>query len=154
MHKQKICITTPEFPPHQWGGLARTVERVAFHAKNIGFDVHVACFNIARQNPILLDENRGTRHQKGITVHLLTVAKEPLTDIDREIWDCPHTLTLQMMYQSLEMLHRAEKFDIFHSFFLYPIGYVTGIVAKKNRIGPNRAERARTRELNQVLSPW
>ncbi|MGO9122439.1 MAG: glycosyltransferase [Desulfomonilaceae bacterium] len=133
MHKQKICITTPEFPPHQWGGLARTVERVACHARDIGFDVHVACFSIDPQNPILLDENRETLQQNGIIVHFLTVAKEQMTDIVLEIWDCPHTLTLQMMYQSLELLHQTEKFDLFHSFFLYPVGYITGILAKKYR---------------------
>ena len=111
MHKQKICITTPEFPPRQWGGLARTVERVARHARDIGFDVHVACFSVDPQNPILLDENRETLQQNGIIVHFLTVAKEQMTDLEREIWDCPHTLTLQMMYQSLEMLHQTENFD-------------------------------------------
>jgi L-malate glycosyltransferase len=133
MHKQKICITTPEFPPRQWGGLARTVERVACHARDIGFDVHVACFSIDPENQILLDENRETRLQDGIVVHRLTLAKEQMTDFEREIWDCPHTLTLQMMYQSLELLHQTEKFGLFHSFFLYPIGYVTGILAKKYR---------------------
>ena len=56
-----------------------------------------------------------------------------MTDHEREIWDCPHTLTLQMMYQSLEMLHQDEKFDCFHSFFLYPVGYVTGLLAKRYR---------------------
>ncbi len=134
MHKQKICITTPEFPPHQWGGLARTVERVAQHARNIGFDVHVACFSIDPENQILLDENRETVQQDGIVVHRLTVAKEQMSHLDREIWDCPHTLTLQMVYQSLEMLHHAENFDCFHSFFLYPIGYITGMLAKKYRV--------------------
>jgi glycosyltransferase involved in cell wall biosynthesis len=134
MHKQKICITTPEFPPHQWGGLARTVERVAQHARNIGFDVHVACFSIDPENQILLDENRETVQQDGIVVHRLTVAKEQMSDLEREIWDCPHTLTLQMVYQSLEMLHQAENFDCFHSFFLYPIGYITGMLAKKYRV--------------------
>ncbi len=54
-----------------------------------------------------------------------------MADRDREIWDCPHTLTLQMMYQSLEMLDRDEDFDLFHAFFLYPVGYVTGLLAKR-----------------------
>ena len=44
-----------------------------------------------------------------------------MTDPEREIWDCPHTLTLQMMYQSLDMLYKDQEFDCFHSFFLYPV---------------------------------
>jgi glycosyltransferase involved in cell wall biosynthesis len=36
-----------------------------------------------------------------------------------------------MMYQSLEMLHEQERFDLFHSFFLYPVGYVTGLIARR-----------------------
>jgi glycosyltransferase involved in cell wall biosynthesis len=54
-----------------------------------------------------------------------------MADSGREIWDCPHTLTIQMMYQSLEMLHQEKRFDFFHSFFLYPVGYVTGLLAKR-----------------------
>jgi L-malate glycosyltransferase len=133
MNKPKICITTPEFPPRQWGGLARTVERVARHARNMGLEVHVACFTIDPEGVVLLDENRKTEEVQGILVHHLTVGKEQMTDPEREIWDCPHTLTLQMMYQSLEMLHQDENFDCFHSFFLYPVGYVTGLLAKRYR---------------------
>lgn len=131
MNKPKLCITTPEFRPQQWGGLARTVERVARHARTVGLEVHVACFIIDPEGVVLLDENRVTEEAQGIVVHRLTVGKERMTDPDREIWDCPHTLTLQMMYQSLEMLHQDEKFDCFHSFFLYPVGYVTGLLAKR-----------------------
>ncbi len=58
--RKKICIVTPEFPPQQWGGLARTAERVSNHAADMGLDVHVAHFTIDSSSPILLDENRST----------------------------------------------------------------------------------------------
>jgi glycosyltransferase involved in cell wall biosynthesis len=32
------------------------------------------------------------------------------------------------------MLHREEKFDLFHSFFLYPVGYVTGLLARRMKV--------------------
>jgi glycosyltransferase involved in cell wall biosynthesis len=35
-----------------------------------------------------------------------------------------------MMYQSLEKLHADIGFDLFHSFFLYPVGFVTGMLAR------------------------
>jgi L-malate glycosyltransferase len=126
----KVCITTPEFPPAQWGGLARTVGRVAIHAANMGLEVHVAHLEVADEPFVLLDENRQSRLTEGIIVHRLAVGRERIID-SRSLWDCPHTLTLQMIYQSLEMLHRAESFDFFHSFFLWPVGYVTGMLARR-----------------------
>ncbi|MBI4965924.1 MAG: glycosyltransferase [Desulfomonile tiedjei] len=131
---KKICIATPEFPPEQWGGLARTVERVARHAADMGLDVHVAHLVVDSTGPVLLDENRETRTVGGITVHRIRVGKETMTDSPRELWDCPHNMTLQMMYQSLEMLHRDEGFDLFHSFFLYPVGFVAGMLAARMHV--------------------
>jgi L-malate glycosyltransferase len=131
---KKICIVTPEYPPRQWGGLARTVGKVALHAQALGLDVHVACLTVDAQPTVLLDENRETRNVDGITVHDITVGKERLSDSDRGMWDCPHNLTFQMMYQSLEMLHAAERFDLMHSFFLYPVGFVAGLLTKRMKI--------------------
>ena len=128
---QKICIATPEFPPEQWGGLARTVERVARHAAAMGLDVHIAHLVVDPRGPVLLDENRETRTINDITVHRIRVGKETMADSPRELWDCPHNMTLQMMYQSLEMLRQEEQFDLFHSFFLYPVGYVTGLLTRR-----------------------
>lgn len=130
----KICITTPEFPPEQWGGLARTVRNVAFHARDMGLEVHVAHLTVEPSVPVLLDENRYTSARDGITIHRLLVGKERSSGVDRELWDCPHTLTIQMMYQSLEMLHDDMAFDLYLSFFLYPVGFVTGMLAKRMRV--------------------
>lgn len=130
---KKICITTPEFPPEQWGGLARTVGRVAQHAAGLGLDVHVAHLVVDRTGPVLLDENRVTSLVGPVKLHRIRLGKETIPDSDRELWDCPHTLTLQMMYQSVEMLHLDEGFDLFHSFFLYPVGYVTGLLSRRLR---------------------
>jgi L-malate glycosyltransferase len=129
--QKKICLATPEFPPEQWGGLARTVGNISLHARDMGLDVHVAHFCVNATSPVFLDENRDTRRADGITVHRITLGKENLQEPCRELWDCPHTLTLQMMYQSLEMLYGKEGFDLFHSFFLYPVGYVTGLLARR-----------------------
>jgi len=104
---------------------------VARHAANMGLEVHVAHLEAAAEPFVLLDENRQSRLTDGIIVHRLAVGRERITDSQRSLWDCPHTLTLQMMYQSLEMLHREEAFDFFHSFFLWPVGYVTGMLARR-----------------------
>lgn len=131
---KKVGIVTPEFPPETWGGLARTAQRVAEHTAGMGLAVHVAHFMVGQDNMVLLDENRRTETVGEVTVHRLTVGKEPLTGGQRQLWDCPHNLTLQMMYQSLEMLHVHTGFDLFHSFFLYPVGYITGLLARRMKI--------------------
>jgi L-malate glycosyltransferase len=127
----KICIVTPEYPPDQWGGLAVTVERVARHIRDTGMEVHVAHFTVTDDPLLLLDENRQDDFRDGIIVHRLSAEKEDLSGRPLTMWDCPHTRTFKMMYQSLELLHDTESFDLFHSFFLYPLGYITGLFARK-----------------------
>jgi len=129
----KLCIVTPEFPPDQWGGLARTAQRVALHASDMGLEVHVAHCIPVNVPVVLLDENRDSSEQNHIAVHRLSLGTETAISTPRGLWDCPHNLTLQMMYQSLELLHHQEQFDLFHSFFLYPVGYITGLLARRFR---------------------
>lgn len=129
--KIKLLITTPEFPPKQWGGLSRTVEKVARLALDLGLDAHVACFEIEPTSYVLLDENVETSDYHGVKLHRIKLGSENFLESERGLWDCPHNLTLQMMYQSMEKLDLAEHFDLFHSFFLYPVGYVTGLLAAR-----------------------
>jgi L-malate glycosyltransferase len=71
---------------------------------------------------------------EGVSIHRLTVAREEIPLNQRDLWECPHNLTILMMYQSLEKLYRNERFDLLHSFFLYPVGYVTGLLARRMRV--------------------
>ncbi|MBI5252089.1 MAG: glycosyltransferase [Desulfomonile tiedjei] len=132
--RKRICIVTPEYPPDQWGGLARTVERVSVQTRDMGLETHVAQLGVDTASLVLLDENRLSEKRDGITIHRIRVGKQRMNDTARDIWDCPHTHTVRMMYQSLEILHSREKFDIFHSFFLYPTGYVSGLLAHRFRL--------------------
>lgn len=124
-------MVTLEYPPDQWGGLARTVENVAHHVRDMGLEVHVAYMTVLEDSTVLLDENRKDENRAGIHVHRLRVGRESISDRPLTIWDSPHTRTFKMMYQSLELLHNAEQFDLFHSFFLYPMGYITGLLAQR-----------------------
>ncbi len=132
--KKKICLVVHEFPPDCWGGLARTAERVSRHAAEIGLEVHVAHLLLEDCPPMLLDENRTRTTAESRTVHRLVIGRERLPKGPRALWDCPHNLTLRMMYQSLELLHGEEQFALLHSFFLYPIGYITGLLARRMRL--------------------
>ena len=127
----KLCIVTPEFPPDNWGGLARTAARVAGHACRLNMNVHVVHFRVVDDPLILLDENRSTRSENGITVHRIRVNQKKFSEDYRGVGDSPHIRSIKMMYQSLEILHEENRFDLFHSFFLYPAGYVSGLLAKR-----------------------
>lgn len=129
----KVCLVTPEFPPHNWGGLSRTVANVADHLLNerVGLEVHVAHLIATDSELVLLDENRVTESSTRLVVHRILVGRESFFQGIQSLWECPHTLTLRMMYQSLDLLHQKVPFDLFHSFFLYPVGYVTGLLARR-----------------------
>ena len=134
MKRKKICLVTPSYPPRDWGGLARTVVRVAAYAREMGLECQVAELGIQDQGLVLLDENRTTDIHEGIRVHRITAGRERFAGQDRTIWDCPHTYTLRMMYQSLAALLQEEGFDLLTAFFAYPMGYLTAMLARLNRI--------------------
>ena len=131
---KKICLVVHEFPPNCWGGLARTAERVSGHAAGFGLEVHVAHFFLEDRPPVLLDENYSRAALEDRVLHRLVIGRENLAAGPRLLWDCPHNMTLRQMYQSLELLHLAENFDLFHSFFLYPVAYITGLLARRMNI--------------------
>ena len=82
----------------------------------------------------MLDENRATEEYEGLVIHRISLGRETMPPDGRRIWDCPHTMTLRMMYQSLELLHLEERFDVLHSYFLYPVGYITGLLASRYKV--------------------
>ena len=130
---KKICLVTPGFPPRDWGGLARTAHRVASHLGGLGLEVQVAEL-LVEEGLVLLDENRETLELQGIPVHRLRAGRERFADGERTIWDCPHTYTLRMWYQSLRNLHRREGYDLLCAFFLYPMGYLATLLARAQGI--------------------
>lgn len=131
--RPKVCLATPEFPPEQRGGLARTAARVARHLAGFGLEVHVAHLVVREGPPPLLDRNHATRREGGLVVHRLEVGAEPRDPARRQGWDCEHTLSLRMMFESLARLHQEQGFALLHAFFLFPVGYVATLLA--GRVG-------------------
>ncbi|MDQ7824938.1 MAG: glycosyltransferase [Candidatus Eremiobacteraeota bacterium] len=132
--KKKVCIITPRYPPFEWGGLALTVSRVARYARHGGYDVHVARLVRGGTPLVFLDESRRTEVVEGITVHTIEAGSDREPPGGWKPGDCRHTLMLMMYHDSLELLHRQERFDLIHSFFLFPAGYVGGLMARSQGI--------------------
>ena len=129
-YNARILIVTPEFPPEHWGGLARTAFKVATHAANMGLETEVAKLTVDPSRMVLLDENRKTVNLGGMTVHDIVVGRENFLSGERDLWDCPHNLSLQMMFQSLEYL-AAERIRPVSIFFPIPDGIRDRHVGKK-----------------------
>lgn len=126
---KKICLVSPEYPPKRYGGLACTVFKTASHLAALGYDVHVLHFEVENGHPPLLDENRHTIHEHGLSAHCVRLGRETHPQ-GRALFDCPHNLSLQMLFESLQMLDREFGFDLFISFFLYPVGYLTALYSR------------------------
>ena len=71
----QICITTNEYPP-DYGGVGRSVERIAAMLKSLGHEIHIAVFNSGSrycQNGFKRASTQSSI-QSGITVHRLISA--------------------------------------------------------------------------------
>ena len=124
----RACLTTPEYPPMLWGGLAQAVRRVARFVSEMGWDVHVANLYTEDARPGLLDEIVESTIENGVMVHRIRIGREQ--DLPRNsLWDCPDSLSIRLMYHGLERLHRQYHFDVLHPFFVYPTGYVAALLA-------------------------
>ncbi|MBI4720813.1 MAG: glycosyltransferase family 4 protein [Chitinivibrionia bacterium] len=79
---------------------------------------------------VLLDENRETAFVDGLTCHRIKAGRPGNGVGLRNAPDSLHPETLEMIFQSLQILHDEERFDLFHAFSLYPGGFITGILSK------------------------
>ncbi len=112
-----------------WGGLAQAVQRVARFLSEMGLEVHVVNLYTEQARPGLLDEIIESTAENGLMVHRIPVGREQ--DLPgNTLWDSSDTLSVRLMYQVLEKLYREHQFDVFHSFFIYPAGYLAALLAR------------------------
>ncbi|MBW2058561.1 MAG: glycosyltransferase [Deltaproteobacteria bacterium] len=128
----RVCMTTQEYPPVFSGGLALAVQRVAGFMTEMGWEVHVAHLNVEEGLPGLLDEIAESTVEGGVAVHRFSIGRERDLPGD-SLWDSPNNLAIRLMYHCLDGLHRRHGFHVFHSFFIYPTGYVAGLLARVHR---------------------
>ena len=112
-----------------WGGLAQAVRRVAGFVSEMGWEVHVVNLYGKQTGLGLLDEIIESTSENGVMVHRIPIGREEDLPHDT-LWDSPDTLSIRLMYHCLEGLHRQFQFDVFHSFFIYPTGYVTALLTE------------------------
>lgn len=128
MMKQKICITTLEYPPDV-GGVGESVQRISRMLTQAGYEVHVAVFRSKQR--LVADSSRRranctTSLQEGVFVHRIKSAvRMDSTEIQDFFSD---------VYFYLKLLHQQYHFDVFHAFFMNETGYVTTLLAKEENV--------------------
>jgi len=126
--KQKVCITTLEFPPDV-GGVGESVNRIAHLLLGLNYEVHVAVFH-SKDRKVSADCRRRssctTTEQDGLFVHRIEPAIRASTSTKQDF--------LSEIYLQLNLLQRQYQFDIFHAFFINETGYLTTLIARENEV--------------------
>ena len=125
--KIKTCLVTGQYPP-QVGGVGHSAQRVANLLASRGLQVHVVAFQ-KNAAPLPFDESVTSAPEGEVLVHRVKVFNpsvksehpseaEILTRYNRE------------MFQALEHFQQRYRYDVLHAFFLYPAGFIAGLVGR------------------------
>ncbi len=124
----KTCIVTGQYPP-QVGGVGHSAHRVANILASQGMQVHVVALQ-KHPAPLPFDESFSSTQEGEVLVHRVKVYHpkrdaggvhaegDVLTRYNRE------------MFHALEYFQQRHQFDVLHAFFLYPAGFIAGLVAR------------------------
>jgi glycosyltransferase involved in cell wall biosynthesis len=123
MRRQRICITTLEYPPDV-GGVGESVYRIARMLTAAGYDIHVAVFHSKqRKTEGHQRSRRVSTLEDGVWVHRLESARRSDEPILQDY--------LSEIYVLLKALHHDLCFDAFHAFFINETGFLTTLLAKE-----------------------
>lgn len=130
--KQKVCLTTLEFPPDV-GGVGESAYRIAQMLLDLGYEVHVAVFRAVfrteREKAQAGEYRRSscrTTEQNGIVVHRMQPAIRSTLAKEQDY--------LSDLYLQLKSLHQHYQFDVFHAFFINETGFISTLLARENGI--------------------
>lgn len=126
--RASVCLVTGQYPP-QIGGVGHSAYRVANLLAGNDMQVHVVVLQ-KHPEPLPFDESYESTQEGQVLVHRVRVynpgfgagpgLSEPeiLTRYNREMFD------------ALNYFVRKYRYDVLHAFFLYPAGYIAGLVGR------------------------
>lgn len=127
-----ICIVTGQYPP-QIGGVGHSAYRVANLLAHRGMDVHVVAFQ-KHPAPVPFDESFSSTQEGKVLVHRMKV----YYPAEENSMTRPETAILtrynREMFEALDYFQQRYRFEVLHGFFLYPAGYIAGLVGKMHSI--------------------
>ncbi|MFQ5631620.1 MAG: glycosyltransferase [bacterium] len=128
----KVCLVTGQYPP-QVGGVGHSAFRVANLLASRGMQVHVVALQ-KHAAPLPFDDSFTSTQEGAVLVHRVKVynpgfgpeigltEQEMLTRYNREMFDA--VSHFQQQYQ----------YGVLHAFFLYPAGFIAGLVGKMHGV--------------------
>lgn len=128
----KTCLVTGQYPP-QVGGVGHSAYRVANLLAAAGAEVQVVAFQ-KHPRPLPFDEAVETVREGEVLVHRVKVwnpsgsnaetlsESEVLTRYNREMFD------------ALSHFQETYRYEVLHAFFLYPAGFIAGLVARMHGV--------------------
>jgi glycosyltransferase involved in cell wall biosynthesis len=127
--KLKTCIVTNQYPP-QVGGVGHSAYRVANMLANSELVVHVVAFQ-KHSEPLPFEESFTSAQEGEVLVHRVKVY-HPSPNNNGAMLSEAEILTRynREMFQALEYFQRRHQYDVLHGFFLYPAGFIAGLVGQ------------------------
>jgi len=132
MKKIKICIVTGQYPP-QVGGVGHSAYRVANLLASRGLQVHVVAFQKHAQ-PLPFDESFTSTPEGEVLVHRVKVFHPDLNEAGALPESEILTRYNREMFDALDYFQRRYRYDVLHSFFLYPAGFIAGLVSRLHKV--------------------
>lgn len=129
MQKIKTCLVTGQYPP-QVGGVGHSAHRVANLLASHGLQVHVVAFQ-KNTTPLPFDESITSTPEGEVLVHRVKVFNPSVSSAypsETEIL----TRYNREMFHALEHFQQRYRYDVLHAFFLYPAGFIAGLVGRKH----------------------
>jgi len=119
---------TGQYPP-QVGGVGHSAYRVANLLASRGLQVHVVALQ-KHPAPLPFDESFVSTPEGGVLVHRVKVFHLNADDVA----SLPETEILtrynREMFHALEHFQRRYQYEVLHAFFLYPAGFIAGLVGR------------------------
>lgn len=124
----RTCIVTGQYPP-QIGGVGHSAHRVANILASRGLQVHVVALQ-KHPAPLPFDESFSSTQEGEVLVHRVKVfhpkREEGLAFAEGEVL----TRYNREMFHALEYFQQRYHYDVLHAFFLYPAGFIAGLVGR------------------------
>lgn len=124
----RVVIVTPDYPP-MTGGMGESAHRIASNLSRQGIQV---CVSV----PHLIDKNSWPSSKiRNLGTHeVLDIFIPAAQDSDDPDWSTLRLGRLPLTLLMLQNYFSTWKPDIIHSFSLYPLGTVSGILAKELQV--------------------
>ncbi len=128
----RTCIVTGQYPP-QVGGVGHSAYRVANLLASRGLQVHVVALQ-KHPAPLPFDESFSSTQEGEVLVHRVKVFHS--SRVEGVAFSEGDVLTRynREMFHALEHFQQRYHYEVLHAFFLYPAGFIAGLIGRRHGV--------------------